>query len=335
MNLRTPTRDRAGSGAPQTCELLLRGMTLVAERILALELEDPDGGVLPSWQPGAHIDVVLPDGTVRQYSLCGDPAERRRWRLAVLEQTAGRGGSRQVHRILRPGDRLLVRGPRNHFPLVPAADYLFIAGGIGITPILPMVAEVAAASVPYRLLYGGRSRAGLAFADELRRFGDHVDLIPQDERGLIDVPGALDRCPPGTAVYCCGPEPLIAAVQAACATRPVSLHIERFEAAVSDGTDGTSAAAPAPGAAFDLMLAGSGEVLHVPAGRSVLEVLEDAGVDVPNSCREGICGTCETGVIDGVPDHRDQLLSDAERAAGRTMLVCVSRSHTPRLVLDL
>lgn len=332
------TDQQAGQQATARAEistlyLMVRSLTVEAERVLSLELVAPDGGSLPAWEPGAHVDVIISPTLVRQYSLCGDPADDRRWRLAVLEEEAGRGGSRHVHQVLRPGDVVEVRGPRNNFPLVPAPHYVFIAGGIGITPILPMVAAAEAAGASYQLVYGGRTLRSMAFLDELWAYGDRVEVVPQDECGLLDVQGLLGGCPQGSAVYCCGPEPLIAAVEQAAATclPPGSLHRERFAAAPAD----PDAEPQSAGEAFEVELASSGEVLTVGPDQTVLEALEDAGVQVLSSCREGICGTCETGVVSGTPDHRDMLLSDEEKAEGATMLVCVSRSCGPRLVLDL
>ncbi|HEX5533978.1 MAG TPA: PDR/VanB family oxidoreductase [Actinomycetales bacterium] len=318
--------------APRQLQLQVRSLAVAADRVLTIELQAPGREDLPEWQPGAHVDVILRDGLVRQYSLCGDPADRRRWRLGVLREDVGRGGSEYVHAVLRPGDMVQVRGPRNHFPLVPAEHYLFIAGGIGITPILPMVAEVHRRGASYRLVYGGRSRSSMAFLEELERYGDNVTLVPQDELGLPDIGGLIASAPAGTNVYCCGPEPLIAAVERETQALPAgALHRERFAAAPTDPD-----AEPQPaGEAFEVELASSGEVLTVHPDQSVLEALEEAGVPILSSCREGICGTCETGVISGKPDHRDSLLSDEEKEESATMLVCVSRACGPRLVLDL
>jgi ferredoxin-NADP reductase len=230
-----------------------------------------------------------------------------------------------VHERVRAGDRVRVRGPRNHFALVDAASYRFVAGGIGITPIRPMIAEVVARGADWRLLYGGRSAASMAFAAELAERGERVRLRPQDEHGLLDLKAELSDLDEGTAVYCCGPEPLLAAVADLVPAR--LLHVERFapKAVAACGAD----------TAFDVQLNRSGKIVHVPAGRSVLESIEAAGVSVLFSCREGTCGTCETEVLDGEPDHRDSLLTEEERAAGDTMLICVSRARGARLVLDL
>ncbi|WP_372660265.1 PDR/VanB family oxidoreductase [Amycolatopsis kentuckyensis] len=303
--------------------VVLAAKERLAEGVVRLTLRAPDGGPLPAWEPGAHLDLVLGPDLVRQYSLCGDPADRSVLQVAVLREPAGRGGSAHVHERLRNGETLRVRGPRNHFALEPAPHYLFVAGGIGITPLVPMLATAEAAGARWRLLYGGRTRASMAFAAELRdRYGDRVELVPQDERGLLDLDAAL-AAEPGAAVYCCGPEPLLAAMEVRCA--PGTLHVERF----------TAKADTEAKTAFEVELAQSGRTLSVPPDRSVLEVVEESGVPVLSSCREGTCGTCETGVLAGVPDHRDAVLTPAEQEAGDVMMICVSRCAGPRLVLDL
>jgi ferredoxin-NADP reductase len=297
--------------------------------VIVLGLRHPAGAELPAWQPGAHIDLLLRPGLARQYSLCGDPADRRTWRIGVLRETAGRGGSQYVHDKLGLGSVVRVRGPRNHFRFLPAARYLFIAGGIGITPLLPMLADADAAGASWTLVYGGRTRSSMAFAgDLLARYGNRVLLRPQDETGLLDLDGLLGQPRPDTLVYCCGPEPLLAAAEARCRGWPEGvLHVERFAPRAEDpGLERT---------AFEVELARSGLTLGVPADASILKVLEAAGVPVLSSCTEGTCGTCETGVLAGTPDHRDSVLTTAERETAGVMMVCVSRSLTPRLVLDL
>lgn len=281
---------------------------VVADGVVALTLA---GSSLPSWTPGAHVDVELRPDLVRQYSLCGSQGDPT-WRVAVLRESAGRGGSAHVHDSLAVGDRIRVSAPRNTFPLEPAFRYLFIAGGVGITPILPMIASVAASGADWELRYGGRSPASMAFLPELAAYGDRVCARPD----LIDL-SDMD----GVEVYCCGPEPLLAAVEARC--DPARLHIERFTPR------------PVNGSAFEVELAQSGLMLTVPADRSILSTLLDAGVQVLSSCQEGTCGTCETDVLAGTPEHHDSLLTDEERAAGETMMICVSRSAGGRLVLDL
>ena len=295
-----------------------------AEGVVVLDLADAAGAELPPWTPGAHVDLRLPGGMVRQYSLCGDPADRCVWRIGVLREPDGRGGSAYVHDVLREGVEVDARGPRNHFALVAAPRYLFIAGGIGVTPILPMVAAVQNSRADWELHYGGRSRRSMAFLDELGA-ETGTTLYPQDEVGLIDLDRILGRPRPDTAVYCCGPEPLLSAVERHCATWPAgALHVERF-----------TPRATGPRGSFEVELALSGLTLTVAANQSVLQALEEAGVGVLSSCREGTCGTCETPVLAGPVDHRDSLLTPDERAADDTMLVCVSRAAGPRLVLDL
>jgi ferredoxin-NADP reductase len=294
---------------------------------VALCLRRPDGGELPPWDPGAHIGLTLPNGVSRQYSLCGDPGDRLSWRVAVLREPDGTGGSRFVHDQLAAGNLVLADDPRNNFSLVASRRYLFIAGGIGITPILPMVAAAEAAGAEWGLLYGGRSRASMAFLGELAGYGDKVVVRPQDETGLLDLAAWLAGPRADTRVYCCGPEPLLAAVRERCGNWPPgTLHTEHFRP-VAPGED-------APRTSFEVELALSGRTLRVPEEKSVLEVLEEAGVDILSSCREGTCGTCETVVLDGVPDHRDSLLTEEERTTSDVMYVCVSRSKTPRLVLE-
>jgi ferredoxin-NADP reductase len=225
------------------------------------------------------------------------------------------------------GSRLPVRGPRNHFPLVAAERYVFVAGGIGITPLLPMVAHAEQAGAEWQLFYGGRRRGSMAFLDELAGYGDRVVLRPEDEYGLLDLPTILAPRP-DTAVYACGPEALLQAVEQQCAAWPPgSLHVERFAAKpVDEGAEASS---------FEVVCQRSGITVTVPADRSILEVVQEEGVSALSSCLEGVCGTCETAVVEGVPDHRDSLLSEEEREAGDYMMICVSRSASPRLVLDL
>jgi ferredoxin-NADP reductase len=305
-------------------ELVVDRRDLAADGVLALTLRHPLGEQLPAWEPGAHIDVVLGPGLERQYSLCGDPADRTAWRIAVLREPAGRGGSAHVHEQVEQGGKVRVRGPRNHFALRPAPRYRFIAGGIGITPILPMLAAAEAAGAEWTLLYGGRTRDSMAFTEELSRYGDRVTVAPQDETGLLDLAPVLDDVPEGTLVYCCGPGPLLDAVEERC---PAGLlHMERFtpkEQLVGENTE------------FEVELAQTGTTVTVAPDVSVLDAVRASGVEVLFSCTEGTCGTCETDVLDGTPDHRDSVLTDEEREAGETMMICVSRCRGKKLVLDL
>jgi ferredoxin-NADP reductase len=301
-------------------DVLVRAVSPVAEGVVALELAGDD---LPDWTPGAHIDLVLGDGLVRQYSLCGRTSEGC-WRIAVLETPDSRGGSRAVHR-LAAGSTVRVRGPRNHFPVVAARRYLFLAGGIGITPLLPMINEVTAAGADWELYYGGRTLKSMAFTEELP--GDRVHLVPEDTHGRLDLDAILGTPRPDTLVYACGPEGMLAAVEQRCAGWPSgSLHLERFTARAVDKSDETS---------FEVVLQHSGKTVTVPAGQSIFETVRQAGVSVLGSCLEGICGTCETEVLDGEIDHRDSVLDEDERESGEVMMICVSRCKGSRLTLAL
>ncbi|MFE7837314.1 PDR/VanB family oxidoreductase [Streptomyces sp. NPDC057474] len=299
----------------------------VAHGVVSLTLAHPEGSRLPDWTPGSHIDLVLPEGTVRQYSLCGDRWDAHGYRVAVLREPRSRGGSAYVHDELRPGDRVGVGGPRNHFPLVPSEKYLFIAGGIGITPLLPMLHQVELMGAEWQLLYGGRSRSSMAFRDELETYGKRVHIVPQDEEGLLDLAAWLGTPCTDTKVYCCGPAPLLTAVEAACAPWPAyALRTERFAAELS---------APVRDGPFEVELRRTGRRVTVTPDVSVLDAVRAAGAEVLSSCEQGTCGTCLTPVLAGRPDHRDTILADHERAAGDCMLPCVSRALDDRLVLDL
>jgi ferredoxin-NADP reductase len=281
------------------------------------------GGDLPSWAPGAHIDVEIRPGLVRQYSLCGDPADRDRWRIAVLREDPGRGGSRHLHDEIQAGATLRVGDPRNNFPLTPAPRHVFVAGGIGVTPLLPMLRDAQARGADWTLYYGGRHRHRMAFLDELAEYGERVRVLPEAEHGLLPLADifAGDDAP----VYCCGPEPLLAAAERVCA--PGRLRVERFQPR-ADAADG-------PTVGFEVLASLSGKTVPVGAEESILDALDGAGIPMPSSCREGTCGSCETTVLEGEVDHRDSVLSEDEQAAGQSMMVCVSRARGPRLVLDV
>ncbi|MFB4305129.1 cytochrome P450 [Actinomadura sp. GTD37] len=320
------------TGAPY--ELTVTRAEEAADDVLALTLAPAGGSETPAWEPGAHLELRLPSGRVRQYSLCGDPADGS-YRVAVLREPDGRGGSAEVHALARAGATFGVRGPRNHFPLVDADSYLFLAGGIGVTPILAMVREVARRGAAFEVVYGGRTRASMAFRDELSALaGDRLRLLPQDETGVPDLKAVLaEQADPDAAIYCCGPAPMIAAAEAACdelGIRP-RLHVERFT-----GDDALEVAFdPALNTEFDVHLARTGRTLRVPADRRMIEVIREAVPGLSYDCEKGYCGACETRVLAGEPEHRDSLLTDEERAAGRTMMICVGRCASSRLVLDL
>jgi ferredoxin-NADP reductase len=315
-----------------TTDLIVYRRSTPADGVVVLDLAHPENQDLPRWEPGAHIDLVLGDGLIRQYSLCGNPHDSRVWRVGVLLDPNSRGGSQYVHDNLAEGTTVRVRGPRNHFPLVDAPQYRFIAGGIGITPILGMLEAVQRAGNDWTLLYGGRTRASMAFAEDLaERYPERVTVWPQDERGFLDLESLLKDPEANTLVYCCGPEGLLSAVEQQCGQWPAGiLHIERFAAKAP--TEGQAAEALDR---FDVVCQRSGVTLEVTSDKSILEILEEADVPIMASCYEGVCGTCEARVLEGTPDHRDSMLTEAEQAAGEVMLVCVSRSCTERLVLDL
>jgi ferredoxin-NADP reductase len=300
--------------------------TAAATDVALFELA-PISGHLPRWTPGAHIDVLLPSGATRQYSLSGTPGADT-WRIGVLREPDGRGGSDWLHDSVAVGDTLRVAGPRNHFEFVPerGTRYLFIAGGIGITPIAAMMGAAEAAGVDYELHYAGRSRSTMALVDELvSAHPERVHLYPADAGARLDLDALYTGLRPFTTTYCCGPARLIDAVEIAGAGRQVKF--ERFEA--------KELGAPVLAGPFEVELAFSGITLEVPPERSILEVVEEAGVLVLSSCKEGTCGTCETPVMEGEVDHRDSILTTAEQAANDVMYICVSRAACPRLVLEL
>ena len=308
-----PALDPPISGRPRTRALRLRvaARETVADGVVQLRLEGRD---LPRWEPGAHIDLVLPSGLVRQYSLCGDPADSSSYTVATRLVEDGRGGSREVHELVGVGAELEVRGPRNRFPLVEAPAYVFVAGGIGITPVLPMLRALPE-SANWRLLYAGRTRESMPFLDEIENLGaDRVTVVA----GLPDLDGELADLPEGAVVYCCGPEGLMAAV----AERFPDVRLERFAPRASS-----------TGEAFEVELRRSGRTLTVPADSTVLAAVR---AELPNtlySCEQGFCGTCQQRVLEGEVEHRDELLTDAE--CDGSMLICVSRARSERLVLDL
>ncbi|MGW7817940.1 PDR/VanB family oxidoreductase [Streptomyces puniciscabiei] len=305
--LAEPTSGRPRSRA---LRLLVTSHETVAEGVVQLRLEGRD---LPRWEPGAHLDLVLPSGLVRQYSLCGDPEDTSSYTVATRLVVSGRGGSREVHEQVTEGMELEVRGPRNRFPLVEAESYVFVAGGIGITPLLPMLRALPDGA-EWRLLYAGRDRASMPFLEEVEKLGgDRVTVV--EGRPDLD---ALE-VGEGAAVYCCGPEGLMTAV----AERFPDVRLERFAPRTS--SDGN--------AEFEVELRRSGRTVTVPADSTVLAAVRRELPDTAYSCEQGFCGTCQQRVLEGEIDHRDELLTDEERAG--SMLICVSRARSDRLVLDM
>jgi vanillate O-demethylase ferredoxin subunit len=308
--------------------------TVEAEGICSFELVGTDGGLLPSFAAGSHVDVQVPGGLTRQYSLCNDPTETHRYLIAVLRDAASRGGSAAMHDAVKEGDLLTISTPRNHFALAhEAGSHLLLAGGIGITPLLCMAERLANVGAAFEMHYCTRSRPRTAFVDRIAaapfapRVQFHFD--DGDAAQKLDIAALLATPQPGRHVYVCGPKGFMDAVLStarAAGWPEAQLHYEFFAADVApQAGDGS----------FEVQLASSGRIVVVPADRSIVHALADAGVMVATSCEQGVCGTCLTRVIDGVPDHRDLYLTPEEQAAGDQMLPCCSRARSPRLVLDL
>ncbi|MFD7136263.1 cytochrome P450/oxidoreductase [Streptomyces sp. NPDC059894] len=325
---------RLGPGATQhvTRPVVVTRRTPLTDRIVRLRLESPDGKPFPTWSPGSHIDVICGDtGLSRQYSLCGDTADRTALEIAVLREADGRGGSAWIHDHAHAGRRLAIRGPRNHFRLDTGAQrYVFIAGGIGVTAISGMAREALRRGADYEFHYAGSSRASMAMLDELRAIHrDRLHVWAGDEGPRADLPALLAELPENTQVYCCGPERMIAELEALAVGWPdETLHVEHF-------TSTPVNLDPAVEHAFDLELNNSGITVRVEADQTVLQALRAAKVDVPSDCEEGLCGTCQVGVVDGDVDHRDVVLTKAEREAQNVMLTCCSRACGARLTLDI
>lgn len=303
----------------------------VSADVVALTLRSCTGRPLPNWRPGAHIELLLNSGGTqirRHYSLCGDVSSRD-WRIAVLREPNGRGGSAFIHDVVDAGDIITVLGPRNHFTLKPSAKYLFIAGGIGITPILPMVYQVMTEKKPWHLIYCARTRDRVVFADEISALpAEQVTTHIDEEGGLLDFTRTLAPLLSDTAVFVCGPRGLLRAIEDEATSAPWPFYSEQFlaDAAVpSQPTDQP----------FEVEIQSTTQRFTIRPGKSILDVLNDNGFEVPASCRQGVCGTCETKVVEGTPDHRDTVLTRAERAQNDRMMVCVSRARCRRLILGL
>lgn len=316
-----------------TIDVRVARKTREAEGICSYELVRADGAALPPFAAGAHVDVHLPNGLVRQYSLCNVPGETHRYVIAVLRDAASRGGSQAMHDDVDAGTMLTIGAPKNHFPLVEAERTLLLAGGIGVTPILAMAETLADDGAAFEMHYSARAPERAAFVERLgaSRFAGrvhlHYDSGAAEQR--LDLAALLAAPAPGTHLYVCGPQGFIDHVLDSARAHgwpAAQLHVEYFGAAAVD-TEGDRP--------FDVQLASSGKVVTIPAGRTVLKVLAEQGVDIPYSCEEGVCGTCLTRVLAGEPDHRDLYLTDEERAANDQFAPCCSRARTPLLVLDL
>jgi ferredoxin-NADP reductase len=316
--------------ARDALQMEIKAKTPITDTITQLTLVRADGRDVPEWTPGSHIDLVLGPDMVRQYSLCGEPGDLRSWQVCVLYQPDGRGGSTRVHHEVREGDSITVHGPRNNFQLVEASHYLFIAGGIGITPLLSMVTAVDRAGAKWSLIYGGHSRRRMAFADDLQRtHRDRVSLVPRDSDGRIDLARTLAGVTPTTAVYVCGPEGLLHAVEAMAADldNVGEVHTERFTAKTQTGAPVLDN--------FEVEFVRTGIAVSVGPDQSILDAARAVGIPAPFSCSEGTCGTCETNIVSGRADHRDSVLSPAEQEENSTLMICVSRAACPRIRLDL
>jgi tetrachlorobenzoquinone reductase len=326
--LNSPSTGMPLAGGEQsTLDARVRSVTWEAQDVLSLDLVAVNGRELPPFEPGAHIDLHFPDGTIRQYSLWGDPSDHSRYRVGIRAVEGGHS-SLFVHRKLRPGDVLTVSTPRNNFPLVKASRYIFVAGGIGITPLIPMMRTASEKGCLWTLFYCNRRNEDAPFLSEIESLGGDVSLHSSDAGTRLDVAQRLGPVQDDTVIYCCGPERLMTAVEQATAAWPQgSVRFEWF-APRSRPADETSGI-------FEVACENSGITLTVPPEKSVLEVLNEAGIPVPCSCQQGICGTCEVRVISGEVDHRDSILSVAEREANQTMMTCVSRARGARLVLEI
>jgi vanillate O-demethylase ferredoxin subunit len=318
---------------PTTIRVQVLAKRAEAEAIVSFELASADGTPLPPFSAGAHIDVQVGPGLIRQYSLCNDPSERHRYLIAVLRDPHSRGGSRAMHDSIQVGDIVQISAPKNHFPLSPASHYLLLAGGVGITPILSMAEQLARNNAGFFVHYCTRSSARTAFKARILAspFAGHVrfhhDEDPDGEP--FDIDTALRAAPPGTHVYVCGPAGFIDFVTGATKAHGWGndrVHLEYFGAAPQQADADR---------AFDVKIASTGQVIGVPPGRTVIQVLEAHGIAIPTSCEQGVCGTCITRVLDGTPDHRDHYLTDEEQAANDQFTPCCSRARTASLLLDL
>jgi ferredoxin-NADP reductase len=308
-------------------EMRLTAMPPVAEGTTLFAFRALDGGELPGIEPGAHIDLHLPTGMVRQYSLVIDDDDRRKYVVAIKKDRESRGGSRLLHEEIGVGTVLRVGGPRNLFPLVDDASHtVFVAGGIGITPIWSMVRKLEQLGRTYELHYACRPRGEMAFYSSLSaRPGVHLH-IDEERGGLLDVPSICSNAPADAHLYCCGPGPLLANFEAATSGRPADrIHVEYFGARQK----------PTVESGFEVELFQSKQVVKVNPGQTILDALRRAGISVAVSCEQGVCGSCETTVIEGVPDHRCEVLSETDRDAGNTMMICCSGAKSSRLVLDI
>lgn len=320
------------SGRPRL-DAQVRNLRLEAEDIISVELTPCPGHVFPEFTPGAHIDLHLPNGLVRSYSLCNASHDGQRYVVGVFCDHKGRGGSKWVHDSLRCGMTISISAPRNNFELdESSSSTILIAGGIGVTPILAMYRRLRSLKSDVRLVYCARSKSRAAFLDELHGLGGNVTTYfdEENEGRPADIKRILAQAPREVHAYCCGPEPMLKAFESACSAVGIAntnVHVERFAAA--------GLVEPESKSGFTVELSKTGKSVTVPPGQSILQALLDAGVDVDHSCEEGVCGACETRVLTGDIEHRDCVLRADQKASNKVMMVCVSRARGDRLVLDL
>jgi tetrachlorobenzoquinone reductase len=319
----------AGTQAPEgLIEVRLTAIRYAARDTNLFELSRLDGEPLPPYEPGAHIDLHLPNGLIRQYSLIEAAPDPARYTVGIKRDPASRGGSRYIHDELRVGRTLKISAPRNNFPLgESAATIVLLAGGIGITPIWCMVQRLAERGGPWRLYYACRSRADMAFRDALSAMPEaHLHFDDENAGKPLDIAAVVADMPKDAHLYCCGPTPMLNAFESATAGWPrEQIHVEYF----------TAKQEPAKAGGFVVELKRSGQEFVIPAGKSILQVLLDAGVDVDYSCELGICGACEQRVLSGIPEHRDAILTEEEQASNTKVMICCAGCKSERLVLDL
>jgi ferredoxin-NADP reductase len=298
--------------------------------VVSLALRPVDGGLLPDWTAGSHVAIDIPDGTVRHYSLCQWPGRRDEYRIAVLRERESTGGSAWLTGEVAVGTVLTIRHAANHFALTPAPEYLFVAGGIGITPLLPMIYAAEAAGTPWRLAYYGSSRADMAFLGELVTFGDRVTVVAKDESTGERVESVLAETSPSSHVYVCGPTRLLDSVRSSleAAGGVDRLRFELFEAP-------DAPVIPDDSGSFEIYLSRSKLALTVSADETILDAVRAVGIDILSDCEEGICGSCETSIVSGEAEHRDYVLTEKEKSENYCMMICVSRSDCALLTLAL
>jgi ferredoxin-NADP reductase len=312
----------------ETIEVVLTCVRMVARDTNLYTFERPDRAALPGAEPGAHIGIILPNGVERQYSLVHAGPLLSDYTVGVKRDANSRGGSLYMHDQLRVGSKVSIVPPRNNFPLKQDAELVvLLAGGIGITPIYCMAKHLIAAGRPWQLYYSCRSRMDTAFLDELSQHSQvHFHFDDEESGRFLNVAAIVEKIPSNAHLYCCGPAPMLAAFEAATAHwPPEQVHVEYFTPKFAAAQEG----------GYIVELARAKRELTIPPGKSILQAVREAGIQVPHSCEEGVCGACETRVISGIPDHRDTILTEQERKENATMMICCSGSKSPRLVLDI